>query len=67
MDNDSSSVVVSDKFMAQVESLIYQKVNEERAKAGLQLYHIILQWKSMQELNHKIWVIIIISVRRFKW
>ncbi len=36
VDNDSSSVVVNDKFMAQVESLIYQKVNEERAKAGLE-------------------------------
>ena len=35
VDNNSSSAVVSDKFMAQVESLIYQKVNEERAKAGL--------------------------------
>lgn len=35
VDNNSSSGVVSDNFMAQVESLIYQKVNEERAKAGL--------------------------------
>ncbi|MCQ2969664.1 MAG: CAP domain-containing protein [Clostridium sp.] len=35
IDNNTNSGVVNDQFMAEVEKLIYEKVNEERAKAGL--------------------------------